>query len=231
MFTPVTEFDSAIDGPARADVMRRRLILASPIVIILLGQIAARTVWPSMGIWGWLPVTIGYWIVLFVLVIWLGGQQAVAAWLGPSKSKWYWSILALAIGILPPLPMLLPDAWQLFLKPGVWLPTLLFVAVNPWAEELYWRGLLLSTSTRGRKWPVVLYSSVLFMVNHLWISAVAIGARTPAASAFQLVFGLLMCMIYLRTGSLRWPLVAHFLVNLLTPTVAVFLNLYVPGAG
>ena len=99
------------------------------------------------------------------------------------------------------------------------------------AEELYWRGLLLSASTGGRHWPVVLYSSLLFMVNHLWISVVAIGARNPAASAFQLVFGLLMCLIFLRTRSLRWPIAAHILVNLLTPTIAVFLNLYIPGAG
>ena len=231
MYAKAPIFDRTASHDARAATARNRLILLSPIVVVLVGQIAARTVGSSMGIWSWLPLTAGYWTSLFVLVMWLGGRASIATWLRPSHGSWLWPALALVAGILPPLPMLFPDTWRLFLKPEVWIPTLLFVAVNPWAEELYWRGLLLNTSTVGRKWPVVLYSSVLFMVNHLWIAVMAVGARNPAASVFQLVFGLLMCTIYLRTQSLRWPIAAHFLVNLLTPTVAVFLNLYVPGAG
>ena len=77
---------------------------------------------------------------------------------------------------------------------------------------------------------MVLYSSTLFMINHMWISIMVIGARNPVASVFQFVFGVLMSITYLKTKSLRWPLVAHFPANLLTPTVAVFLNLYISGA-
>jgi membrane protease YdiL (CAAX protease family) len=64
----------------------------------------------------------------------------------------------------------------------------------------------------------------------MWISVTAIGARNPMASVFQFVFAVVMSITYLKTQSLRWPLVAHFLANLLTPTVAVFLNLYIPAA-
>jgi membrane protease YdiL (CAAX protease family) len=58
-----------------------------------------------------------------------------------------------------------------------------------------------------------------------------IGAQNPVACLFQLAFGLLMCLAYFPTQSLRWPIAAHFLVNPLTPTVAIFLSLYVPGTG
>jgi len=125
--------------------------------------------------------------------------------------------------------MLFPDTWRLFLPVQVWLPTLLFVVINPCAEEGYWRGLLLDAVENKNKWLGVLYSSTLFMINHMWISVMVIGARNSIASVFQFVFGVLMSITYLKTQSLRWPLVAHFLVNLLTPTVAVFLNLYIPG--
>jgi membrane protease YdiL (CAAX protease family) len=125
--------------------------------------------------------------------------------------------------------MLFPDTWRLFLQVEVWLPTLFFVVINPCLEEGYWRGVLLDTGSDKNKWPVVSYSSTLFMINHMWISIMVIGARNPMASVFQFVFGVLMSITYLKTRSLRWPLVAHFLTNLLTPTVAVFLNLYVPG--
>jgi hypothetical protein len=43
-------------------------------------------------------------------------------------------------------------------------------------------------------------------------------------------FALLMAVRYLKTGSLRWPVFTHFLVNLLAPTIVIFLNLFIPGS-
>ena len=209
--------------------MRRNLILLSPFVVILLGQLAARTLGPAIGIWSWVPLNIGYWTMIILLIKWGGGRQAILKWLRPSEGNWRWPVLAIVIAVVPTVPMLFPDTWKLFLQLRIWLPTLLFVVINPCAEEGYWRGLLLEVVENKNKWLGVLYSSTLFMINHMWISVVVIGARNPMASVFQFVFGVLMSITYLKTHSLRWPLVAHFLVNLLTPTVAVFLNLYVPG--
>jgi membrane protease YdiL (CAAX protease family) len=208
---------------------RQSLVLLSPFLVILLGQLAARTLGPAIGVWSWIPLNIGYWIAIILVIKWGGGRQAILKWLRPSKGGWLWPMLAILVAVVPTIPMLFPDTWRLFLEVQVWLPTLLFVVINPCAEEGYWRGLLLDAIENKNKWLGVVYSSSLFMINHMWISVMVIGARNPMASVFQFVFGVLMSITYVKTQSLRWPLVAHFLVNLLTPTVAVFLNLYIPG--
>lgn len=214
---------------SHSNALRPSLILLSPIMVILLGQLTARTLGPAIGIWSWVPLNIGYWIAIILLIRWGGGRQAILRWLRPSEGHWLWPVLAIIIAVVPPVPMLFPDTWRLFLRLQVFLPTVFFVIINPCAEEGYWRGLLLDAVGDKNKWLGVLYSSMLFMINHMWISVMVIGARNPMASIFQFVFGVVMSITYLKTQSLRWPLVAHLLANLLTPTVAVFLNLYIPG--
>lgn len=209
--------------------VRQRLILLSPLAVILLGQFAARTVSPVMGIWSWVPLNLGYWTAITLLIGWGGSRQAIIRWLRPSQGSWLWPLLGIIIAVVPTAPMLFPDTWRLFLQLQVWFPTIFFVIINPCAEEGYWRGLLLDAAGDKNKWLAVLYSSALFTINHMWMSIMVIGARNLMATIFQFVFGILMSIIYLKTQSLRWPLITHFLVNLLTPTVAVFLNLYVPG--
>jgi membrane protease YdiL (CAAX protease family) len=61
------------------------------------------------------------------------------------------------------------------------------------------------------------------------MAVIIIGAGNPVAIAFQFMFALVMSIVYLKTQSLRLPIVAHFLTNLLTPTGALLLNLYVPA--
>lgn len=208
---------------------RQLLILLSPVAVILFGQLAARILGPIIGLWSWVPLNLGYWSILIVLIAWGGGREMVVKWLKSSRGNWFWPLLAICIAVLPTLPMQFPDTWRLLLQVKIWLPTLFFVLINPCAEEGYWRGLLLDNTTIKTKWLAVIYSSTLFMINHMWISVMAIGARNPMASVFQFVFAVVMSITYLKTQSLRWPLVAHFLANLLTPTVAVFLNLYIPA--
>ena len=223
----INSISTNVDAPSSPT--RLRFILLSPFVVILFGQFAARTLGPALGVWSWLPLTTGYWVILTLLIAWGGGREAIKRWLQPTRGNWFWPLLAISVAVLPTLPMQFPDTWRLFMQTKVWLPTILFVMINPCAEEGYWRGLLLDTTKNRNKWLAILYSSTLFMINHMWISVMVIGARNPMASIFQFVFGVLMALTYLKTNSLRWPLFAHFLANLLTPTVAVFLNLYIPA--
>lgn len=223
----INSISTNVDAPSNPT--RLRFTLFSPFVVILLGQFAARTLGPALGVWSWLPLTTGYWTILTLLIAWGGSREAIKRWLQPTRGNWLWPLLAICVAVLPTLLMQFPDTWRLFAQTKIWLPTLLFVVINPCAEEGYWRGLLLDTMKNRNKWFAILYSSTLFMINHMWISVMVIGARNPMASIFQFVFGVLMALAYLKTNSLRWPLIAHFLANLLTPTVAVFLNLYVPA--
>jgi len=77
----------------------------------------------------------------------------------------------------------------------------------PFVEEFVFRGFLF-TAFRNR-WgtgPAALLSSLLFAVLH---------GYTAAGTVLMVLFGLLMCMLYHRTGTLRLPLMVHAMTNLL----------------
>src|SRR5512138_1422625 len=95
---------------------RQSLVLLSPLMVILLGQLAARTLGPIIGIWSWVPLNIGYWTTIILLIKWGGGRQAILKWLRSSEGHWLWSVLAIVIAVVPTVPMLFPDTWQLFLQ-------------------------------------------------------------------------------------------------------------------
>ena len=203
--------------------------LAAAVFVVLLMQAAARLIGPSLGAWSWVPLNVLYWTAALVLALAGGGRSGVRRWMGRSRRAGWWPAAVIGFAVLPTLPMLIPNA-RLFLRPEVWVTTLLFSAVNPVAEEFFWRGYLLDAMIGGGlrpAWAAVL-SSLLFMANHQWIAVNVPGARNPVAMAFQLVFGLVMSAAYLRMRSLRWPLLGHVLINILTITSAVFLNLYIP---
>jgi hypothetical protein len=68
--------------------VRQRLVLLSPFVVILLEQLAARTLGPAMGVWSWVPLNMGYWTTIALLIAWAGGRQAILRWLSPSRGNW-----------------------------------------------------------------------------------------------------------------------------------------------
>jgi membrane protease YdiL (CAAX protease family) len=81
----------------------------------------------------------------------------------------------------------------------VWLVTALAV---PCGEEFVFRGVLQnSLAERYRASTAVLVASVCFAVLHVW--------RFPAA----FILGLLLGALYVLTGSLAAPLVAHVTIN------------------
>lgn len=205
------------------------MVLLSPLIVVGFGQLAARLIGPRIGVWSFVPLNLGYWLTVILVAFLFGGKSAISRWFQPPHGRWWWPALGLLVSTAPAIPMLI-SAWQFFLLPQVWIPTIFFILINPFAEEIFWRGLLIDAGRAAgwRAWIVVVYSSLLFMLNHLWMSVMVAGSRNPMASIFQFVFGVVMSLVYIKTGSLRWALLCHFVINLATPTVAVFLNLYVP---
>ncbi len=203
--------------------------LAWAIFVVILMQAAARLIGPSMGAWSWVPLNIIYWTAVLSIAVSGGGRSGVRSWLGRSRRAGWWPAAVIGLAVIPTLPMLVPNA-RLFLRPEVWITTLLFSAVNPVAEEFFWRGYLLDAMTEGGLRPAwaIAASSLLFMANHQWIAVNVPGARNPVAMAFQLAFGLVMAAAYLKMRSLRWLLLGHALTNILSITSAVFLGIYIP---
>jgi membrane protease YdiL (CAAX protease family) len=91
-------------------------------------------------------------------------RESRKKWFQKSKGSIGWNILALFVGILP-LPLFLMhyetlEIWH------VCLPWVLLALINPWLEELYWRGLLLDYTTNWPNWIAIILTSLNFALNH-----------------------------------------------------------------
>ena len=179
-----------------------------------------------IGVWVWVPIVLVYWACMASL-IWLnGGRDSIIRWLAPSKGRWYWNGLALLL-VLPLLPTFL-DNYQLFSEWWILLLGLILAAVNPWLEEGYWRGLLLDATRTWPGWLSLLYSSSLFAITHLSLGVHSVASRHPIAIIAIGMMGLVWGIVYKKTGSLRWVIFGHVLVDLFNLTVPALLNLYLP---
>lgn len=206
---------------------RQRLIIFSPIVVILIGNIVIRLAEHVLGVWAWVPWIAVYWMSIGLLVLWGSGKDAIRHWMGRPQGNWLWSGLAILL-VLPSLPMFL-GSWQLLKPIYVWGPWLIVGLINPLLEEWYWRGLLLDTTKAWPSWMSVLGTSILFSLNHLFgIGVTSIGGRHPVLLVNAFVLGVLFGVIYKKTNSLRWAIVAHAIADLFGVSVAVFLNLWLP---
>jgi membrane protease YdiL (CAAX protease family) len=208
---------------------RQRVVLLSPLIVLILGYVMARVGGELLGVWVWIPLILAYWGLLAFFMFWGAGRETMRMWLRPAQGAPGWSVLAVLVGLIP-LPILLMN-WSLLRALTVWVPWLLFALINPWFEEGYWRGLLLDASATWKGWLRVLYTSGLFALSHpaLW-GVNSIGNRTITVIVSTFVMGIVWAVVYHKTRSLRWVIVAHILVDLLNMAVPVFLNLYAPQA-
>lgn len=106
---------------------------------------------------------------------------------------------------------------------------LLFALINPWLEEMYWRGALLEAESGWPVWLNVLYSTLLFVMSHplMW-GVFSIGNRSPHLYLSLFLMEVVWAAIRYRTKSLRWPIYSHILVDIGNLSVFVFLNIYIP---
>jgi len=121
--------------------------------------------------------------------------------------------------------------WSLFDSFVLVLAWFFFALINAPLEEGYWRGLLLDKTAGWPGWLSVLYSSFFFALNHpLTFGVHSIANRHPVTLVSTFIMGAAWAVVYRRTGSLRWPVIAHVLVDLFNLSVLAFLNIYIPAA-
>lgn len=208
---------------------RDALIALSPFAVSAIGFLTAHLAGQVMGVWAWIPVNLVLWSMFSLFIVIGGGRQAIRQWLQRPSKGWGWSALAILVGLIP-LTIFLQN-WQLF--DSIWLVIawLAFAIINPPLEEGYWRGLLLDKTTHWPGWLSIVYTSALFALNHpLTVGVNSIANRHPAVLVSTFVMGVVWALVYRKTGSLRWPIAAHVLVDLLNLSVLTFLNIYVPPA-
>jgi membrane protease YdiL (CAAX protease family) len=205
---------------------KQRLIIFSPILVILIEYLVIRAAQPALGVWAWAPCLGVYWISIALLVLWGGGKAAVRGWMRPSQGRWWWSGLAILLA-LPALLMI--GSWRLLQPVYVWVPWLIVGLLNPFLEEFYWRGLLLDATRSWSAWISIPGFALLFTLHHLFgIAVTTPSMSSPVFLINTFVIGTLFGLIYRKTNSLRWLIASHVMSDLFGMSVVIFLNLFVP---
>lgn len=168
------------------DFSQKRIIF-SPFVILAIGFLIAKVTGTFLGIWAWIPIALSMWSMFVIVIAWSGGATTISQWLGKPGSSAGWSVLALAVGLIP-LPLFLQN-WQLFTSPGLILAWLIFALINAPLEEFYWRGTLTDVTTHWPGWASVLYSSFFFAINHPLSYGVYSSANRHPATVISTLLG------------------------------------------
>ena len=206
---------------------KKEIVLVSPFLIIAINFAMAFLFGKLIGKWAFIPIILIEWCLFLFFILRYTEKETRTRWLQKSKGSFGWNILALFIGILP-LPLFLMhyetlDIWQ------VWLPWVVLALFNPWLEEFYWRGLLLDYTKNWSKWMAIPFTSLVFALNHavFGVNSELNSGITIILSTF--IMGIIWGLVYKKTGSLRWIILAHFLVDFFNLSSASFLDLYEKG--
>jgi membrane protease YdiL (CAAX protease family) len=205
---------------------KSRIAIFSPIAVIVLGFIIAFTLSPIIDEWAFVPLAFAYWAVIFLISYKMLGKDEFVQLFGKPERKPLWIVLSLVVGLIP-LPIFLMNL-ALFDSPFIIALWLGFAIINPFCEQVYWRGFLLSSLPFSNKISV-LYSTLFFVLSHplMW-GVFSIGNRSWMAWASIAMMGIVWSVVYLKTKSLRWCLISHFMVNIFNLSVFVMLNIYIP---
>lgn len=209
------------------------LVLASPILVIIVGHFAARLFSSLFLDWAWLGSSLVYWGSM-ILTIWLlGDKQSMIRWFSKSQGSKWWIVLALAMGLIS-FPLLFFPNLHVMKPIGLVVAWFLFAVVNSICEEAYWRGFLLDETSHLPRAFGVIYSTILFTAIHPLMLGVfsIINAFDPTHPTALIPFWIILVilslafsLLYLKTKSLRQPVLSHFLSDLGNLSIFLFMNM------
>jgi membrane protease YdiL (CAAX protease family) len=200
----------------------------SPIGLIMICSISALLLYPVFGKWVFIPVFVLYWGISFFVTSKFAGITGIKNWLQKPAGKIRWPVLSVLAGFIP-LQILLSNAHIVTLPLA--LLSIPFVLLNPFFEELYWRGFVLDFTFTSKK-VSSLYSSTLFILSHLLIWGVfSYGNRNWFLIGSLAIMSAVWCIVRIKTKSLWWCIISHFFVDLFNLVVFVMLNIYIPEQG
>jgi len=209
-------------------MLKKILRYVSPIERIVFCSISAVLLYPVFGKWVFIPVFILYWGIAFLITLKFASLSGIKNWLQKPTGKIGWLVLSVIVGFIP-LQILLTNLHIITLP--LMLLSIPFILLNSFFEELYWRGFVLDY-TFSSKIASSLYSSVLFILSHLFIWGVfSYGNRNYFLIGSLAIMSAVWCIVRIKTKSLWWCIVSHFLVDVFNLMVFVMLNLVIPEQG
>jgi membrane protease YdiL (CAAX protease family) len=214
-------------------INRKRIILASPILVVIIGYLAAQFFTAFLDQWAWVGVFIVYWGCMLFIIGVFGSKERPRTWFGKPQGSLWWLFLAVAMGLV---------AFPIFLFPNIQvmksIPLVIvwfaFAVINSICEEIYWRGFLLDETSDLPRTISVVYSSIFFIAVHPIVFGVfsRIQSFDPTRPLALLPFivilimlSLVYCLLYFKTHSLRWSILSHFLTDLGNLSIFLFMNM------
>lgn len=220
-----------------ADILQNRsrlfLILASPILVVIIGHYAARFFLYLFNDWAWLGSSLVYWGSMSLIIWLLGDKQSLSHWLAKSQGSKWWILLALAMGLIS-FPLLFFSNIHVMKPIGLVVAWFLFAVINSTCEEAYWRGFLLDETRHLPRAFGVIYSTIFFCAIHPLMLGVFSkinrfdSAHPTALIPFWIILAILslsFSLLYLKTKSLRLPILSHFLSDLGNLSIFLFMNM------
>ncbi len=201
--------------------------LVSPLVVIAVGFTISVIVSRLIGEWAFVPMIAVYWAITLAFSLFIGKIDLKRLFARPSGSI-IWPILALLVGLIP-LPIFLLNLKVLH-PVGLVLALIAFALINPFFEEIFWRGFLLEALPFGRKWIRAAYSIAFYILLH----PLTLGIFSPANRNYMTlislaVMGTVWSAVSYKSKSLWWCVASHLLVDFFNLSVFAILNLYTPG--
>jgi membrane protease YdiL (CAAX protease family) len=208
-------------------------VFASPILVVAIGHFAARFFLSLFGDWAWLGSSLTYWGSMLLVIWFLGNRQSLRSWFAKSQGSKWWTLLALAMGLIS-FPLLFFPNLQVMKPFGLVVLWFLFAVINSTCEEAYWRGFLLDATSHLPRTFGVLYSTIFFTAIHPLMLGVfsKINRFDPAHPTALIPFWIILVilslsfsLLYLKTKSLRMPVLSHFLSDLGNLSIFLFMNM------
>ena len=215
------------------DRSRQFMVLASPILVVVIGHFAAQLFLTLFDDWAWLGSSLVYWGSMALIIWFLGDKQSLTHWFGKSQGSKWWILLALAMGLIS-FPLLFFPNIQVMKPIGLVIAWFLFAVVNSTCEEAYWRSFLLDETSHLPRAFGVIYFTVFFTAIHPLMLGVfsKINRFDPAHPTALIPFWIILVilslsfsLLYLKTKSLRLPVLAHFLSDLGNLSIFLFMNM------
>ena len=198
-------------------------IVLLPFIIIIIGLAVAVTANYIIGAWAFIPLALVYWTSIFI-VIKPTKKKMVEKFAYPPKHFRY-----ILLAFIPVSFCIVSFVWGVQYISGISLIIMwvLFAIINSVAEEMFWRGYLLD-NLKWKPTAKILFSTFLFLLSHLTWGVFSVTIRSHIMILPMLVMGIAWGYAYHKTKSLKWCIIAHFFVDILSLSVWVFLNIYIP---
>ena len=197
-----------------------------PIAIIIAGNIIVNLFYKIISNYTFIPGVLAYWLLIFI-VVYLDCKQksiSITSYIKGTKTKFYLIILSLIIGCIP-LPIFIFYAKNL--NTAFLIITWVIVAIiNPFFEEIFWRGYILEHKAKMPIYIKVFYSTSLFTLSHVFIWGVfsaAMLSKELIISVF--ILGIAWSFIYIKSKSIVLPYFSHVLVDIFNLSTLAMMNL------